>query len=84
MAPLPIYIINFDDTDDVALHDKIVSQVEQIINLATKLSSTSISIENIFYERQIKTIDHRIDLLVYELYDLTDTEIAIVEETKGH
>ena len=31
-------------------------------------------------QRQIETVDRRIDRLVYELYDLTDDEIAIVEE----
>jgi len=30
--------------------------------------------------REIDAVDRRIDRLVYELYDLTDDEIAIVEE----
>ena len=35
-------------------------------------------------QRQIGATDRQIDRLVYELYDLTDEEIAIVEEaTKG-
>jgi len=33
------------------------------------------------YKRQIKTIDRKIDALVYDLYRLTDDEIAIVEES---
>ncbi|MCH7475423.1 MAG: hypothetical protein IIA27_12215 [Gemmatimonadetes bacterium] len=31
-------------------------------------------------ERQIAAVDRQIDLLVYELYGLTDKEIRIVEE----
>jgi predicted nucleic acid-binding Zn-ribbon protein len=31
-------------------------------------------------QRQIDATDRRIDRLVYELYNLTDQEIAIVEE----
>ncbi len=31
-------------------------------------------------QRQIDATDRRIDKLVYELYDLTDGEIRIVEE----
>ena len=31
-------------------------------------------------QRQIDATDRQIDRLVYELYDLTDEEIAIVEE----
>ena len=32
-----------------------------------------------FYQRQIEATDEEIDALVYELYGLTDEEIAIVE-----
>jgi hypothetical protein len=32
-------------------------------------------------QRQIASTDEEIDRLVYELYDLTDEEIAIVEES---
>ncbi|MFQ5771681.1 MAG: hypothetical protein ACE5HX_14200 [bacterium] len=32
-------------------------------------------------QRQIDTTDRQIDLLVYELYDLTEEEIKIVEES---
>ena len=31
-------------------------------------------------ERQIATVDRQLDQLVYELYGLTDAEIALVEE----
>ena len=33
--------------------------------------------------RQIDATDRQIDRLVYELYELTDDEIAIVEEATG-
>ncbi len=32
-----------------------------------------------FYESKCATLDRQIDNLVYELYELTDDEIAIVE-----
>jgi len=32
------------------------------------------------YQRQIEATDEEIDALVYELYGLTEEEIAIVEE----
>jgi hypothetical protein len=32
------------------------------------------------YERQIKSVDGQIDALVYELYGLSEEEIAIVEQ----
>jgi hypothetical protein len=33
------------------------------------------------YQRQIEATDRQIDALVYELYGLTEEEIAVVEET---
>ena len=35
-----------------------------------------------FYESKCATLDRQIDSLVYELYDLTPEEIAIVEGTQ--
>ncbi|RZB32695.1 MAG: hypothetical protein AEth_00373 [Candidatus Argoarchaeum ethanivorans] len=32
------------------------------------------------YERQIKISDARIDKLVYDLYELTDVEVKVVEK----
>jgi len=34
-----------------------------------------------FYENKCAALDRQIDELVYELYELTTAEIAIVEET---
>jgi hypothetical protein len=36
--------------------------------------------DNELYQRQIEATDAEIDALVYELYGLTEEEIAIVEE----
>ena len=35
------------------------------------------------FERQIKATDRQIDQLVYELYELTPEEIAIVEKSQA-
>jgi len=32
------------------------------------------------YERQIKLVDAQIDRLVYDLYELTEEEVKVVEE----
>ena len=38
--------------------------------------------DNGLYQRQMQAADEQIDALVYELYGLTEEEIAIVEEAK--
>lgn len=76
---LPIRTINFDDPQDVARHEKMVALVNQMLELHKKLASASIPADKILYQRQIEATDRQIDALVYELYDLTEDEIRIVE-----
>ncbi len=76
---LPIRIIDFDDPKDVARHEKMVVLVECMLDLHKKLAAAEIPDDKELYERQIESTDHQIDALVYELYGLTEKEIAIVE-----
>jgi hypothetical protein len=80
MASLPIRTINFDDPADIARHDKMVTLVERMLELNKKLSTATITADKQLYQRQIKATDQQIDMLVYELYELTEEEIKIVEE----
>lgn len=67
--------------------DKIGSGKNDIINLVDKITlliertnDVKTPHEKIVLERQIESIDNQIDQLVYQLYELTDEEIKIVEE----
>ena len=77
---LPIRTINFDDPADVARHDRMVALVECMLDLHKKLAAAAFPADQRLYQRQIQAIDRQIDALVYELYDLSAEEIAIVEE----
>ena len=44
-----------------------------------KLAAASIPADKELYGRQIEATDRQIDGLVYELYELSDEEIKIVE-----
>lgn len=79
VGTLPIFPIDFSDHSDKARHDRIVISVEQIISLHNQLSLAKTSQEKTTIQRQIAATDQRIDRLVYDLYDLTDDEIQIVE-----
>jgi len=76
---LPIRTIDFDVADDVARHDRMVGLVDCAIELRTALSRAKTPHEKKVIEREIEATDRKIDRLVYELYELTDEEIAIVE-----
>ena len=77
---LPIRTVNFDDASDVVLHDRMVTFVEQMLQLNKEVVHMHLPNEKERIKRQIDATDKQIDNLVYKLYDLTDKEIKIVED----
>lgn len=77
---LPIRPIDFDNPDDVAKHDRMVSLVDTMLELHKRLPEAKTAHDRELIQRQIDATDRQIDHLVYDLYGLTDEEIAIVEE----
>ena len=56
-----------------------VQLVEQMLALNKQLPEAKTGHEQTLIQRQIDATDRQIDKLVYELYELTPEEIAIVE-----
>ena len=54
--------------------------VEQMLDLNKRLSVAQTQHEKTILQRQIEVNDRQIDQLVYELYELTDKEIYLVEK----
>jgi len=77
---LPIRTIDFSDPQDVARHDSMVKLVENMLDLHRRIAETKTGHEKTLLSRQIEATDRQIDGLVYELYGLTEEEIAIVED----
>ncbi len=76
---LPIRAINFDDPAEKTVHDRIVKLVEEMLDLHKQLAAaTSPQVAKTIQSVIAKT-DRDIDQLVYQLYDLTPEEIALVE-----
>ena len=79
VSQIPIRTIDPSRPDDAALHDSLVSLVEQMLQLHKLLAAARTGHEKTALERQIEATDGQIDRLVYELYGLTEEEIGIVE-----
>ncbi len=77
ISKLSIRTINFQNHDEVAMHDRIVTLVNRIITLIKIETVTPQEAEK--HAREIEATDREIDRLVYELYGLTDEEIRLVE-----
>ncbi len=77
---LPIRAIDFSDAEDTARHERMVGLVGRMLELHERLSEARISREKTIILHQIEATDRQIDRLVYELYELSEEEIAVVEE----
>jgi len=68
--------------DDPRQRSGLVGLVDRMLDLHKRLAEATIPAEKKLYQRQIEATDEEIDALVYELYGLTEEEIAIVEEAR--
>jgi type I restriction-modification system DNA methylase subunit len=78
LRQLPIRRIDFDNPQDVKMHDDLVALVERMLDLHKRLKD-AVGEEKKDLERQIARTDRQIDDLVYQLYGLTEEERAIIE-----
>jgi hypothetical protein len=81
LKPLPIRTIDFDNPDDKSKHNKMVKLVDRMLDLHKRLAKAKVPDEKTKLQRQITTTDSQIDNLVYDLYNLTPDEIAIIQKT---
>jgi hypothetical protein len=79
LSQLPIRTIDTANPADVYRHSQMVALVERMLTLHKDLAAARTTHDKTVLQRQIDATDREIDRLVYELYDLTDEEIAIVE-----
>ena len=80
VAKLPVRKIDFNNPDDVAMHDKMVVLVGRMLELTQKKADESNPETLRLIETQIAATNHQIDRLVYDLYEVTPEEIALVEK----
>jgi hypothetical protein len=76
---LPIHTLNLSNRDEKQQHNKMVALVESMLQLNKQLSTLKSAAQKGILQRQIEATDRQIDQLVYQLYGLTDEEVALVE-----
>lgn len=70
-------------SEQKASHDYFVGLVEKTLTLNKKMAKSKTTQEKTVLQRQIEATDRQIDKLVYQLYELTDEEIEMVEAASG-
>ncbi len=83
LEQLPIRRVDFSVPDDRSKHDRMVEQVDRMLLLQQEFSEAKTDHERTSLQRQIDVTDKMIDGLVYELYGLSDEEVAVVEQPEG-
>ncbi len=76
---LPIKRIDFENKNDLLLHDALVKLVEQMLQAKKDEQKAVTDHDKNFYRNLIQSLDNRINKTVYELYNLTEEEIDLVE-----
>lgn len=79
LKPLPIKIIDFSNKQEKEAHDQIVKLVDTLLQLNKEIQDVSLESKKEMIKNKIQYCEDKIDQLVYEIYDLTEEEIKIVE-----
>jgi len=79
MLSLPFRPIDFSNPTDKGSHDQMVKLVKRMLDLKKQLAEAKEPQSKNVLQRQIEATDSQIDRLVYDLYELTEEEIKIVE-----
>lgn len=79
LATFPIRTIDFKNPKEKAIHDKLASLVDRMLELHKKKNSLPPSSEREKIEREIAVTDEKIDDIVYGLYGVTEGERKIIE-----
>ncbi|MFA4947671.1 MAG: TaqI-like C-terminal specificity domain-containing protein, partial [Candidatus Krumholzibacteriia bacterium] len=80
LAELPIAKPDFSASASKLRYEKIVDKVKALLDAKKQLAKAQTDKDKTYYEKKCATIDRQIDQLVYDLYGLTEEEIAIVEQ----
>lgn len=76
---IPVPPIDLSDIRQIAIHDKIVALVNNLLQLHEQMQTTRLEAQREQLQRTIDHTERKIDELVYALYGLSQEEIEIIE-----
>ena len=82
IAQLPIREIDFLNNSEKQQHDEIVKLVEKLLDLNNRKNQTNLSSNKEQLERRIKSLEKELNLKIYNLYHISDSEIEIIENSE--
>ncbi|HAO80247.1 MAG TPA: hypothetical protein DCQ92_15020, partial [Verrucomicrobia subdivision 3 bacterium] len=79
---IPFCKLDFTKAADKARHDKLVGLVDKLLVLMPKLRAATAERERATLQNAVTAADQEIDMLVYDLYGLTEKEIKLLEDSQ--
>lgn len=76
---LPIRTINFSEAKDIVHHDRMVRLVTAMLDLHKRHAESQVGHDRGIIESQIEATNHLIDQLAYELFDLDEADVRVIE-----
>jgi adenine-specific DNA-methyltransferase len=74
LLEIPIYV-----PKDKSEINKIVNQVDKVIEVRTAHASSKTESDKSFYEKQIISLEANIDELIFQYYNITEPEQLVIE-----
>jgi hypothetical protein len=84
LRQLPMRPIDWSNPRDAKTGSRIIEAVERLMTLNQALEAANTSQESVVLLHQVKATERHLDQTVYELYDLTEAEVAVVELSSGN
>jgi adenine-specific DNA-methyltransferase len=79
IKPFPIRIIDKEDENEIQHQTEIIRLIDLILQLNEEKDKTKLQSKILQIDEKIEYCENRINQIVYQLYDLTEEEILIVE-----
>ena len=76
-------MVDENNQKEKSLHDEIIKLVDTMLQLQQQKQQATLATEQQQLAQRIQYTDDKINKLVYELYELTEDEINIVEKSSA-
>ncbi len=81
LEQVPVQKLDCKDKAEKKRHDEMVSKVEAMLEAKKQLAKAQTDKDKTYYENKCAALARQIDRFVYDLYDLNEDEIKLVEES---
>jgi hypothetical protein len=80
LEQLPIKVLNLNEKQEKQTYEQLIMLVEKLLDLQQKIAAARVPQDKTLLNRVLEATEKQLDNLVYQIYQLTSAEIAIIEK----